>query len=217
MRSVPVLPITIGLLLAFGGPPLVASVTLRLADPKYPLASAFVGLTALVVLVIAVIGVALLWERRSLSSIGLRRATWRSLLWGLGLAAFFVLVFGPLIDLIFARVGHGGFEVGRSRLAGLPAWYLTIAIVVVGTIEEILYRGYAIERLAWLSGSYWVAGTVSVAASALAHVPMWGWLASSSFVISGGALTAFYVWRRDLSATIVAHVVTDLVGIVLAR
>ena len=32
---------------------------------------------------------------------------------------------------------------------------------------------------------------------------------------SGALATAFFVWRRDLLANVVAHVVTDFVGIVV--
>ena len=94
-------------------------------------------------------------------------------------------------------------------------WYLIIAVVIGGTVEEILYRGYAVERLASLTGSYWISSLVSVLVFGLAHVPPWGWGPALTTVLSGGVLTLFYVWTKDLNANILAHVTTDFVGIVL--
>jgi membrane protease YdiL (CAAX protease family) len=35
-------------------------------------------------------------------------------------------------------------------------------------------------------------------------------------LVSGGLLTALYVWRRDITALVLAHVATDLYGLVIA-
>jgi membrane protease YdiL (CAAX protease family) len=88
-------------------------------------------------------------------------------------------------------------------------------VVLGATAEEILYRGYAVERIATLTGSYWIAGVGSVLIFGVAHVPMWGWGPALSTIVSGGVLTAFFIWRRDLTANVIAHVLTDFVGIVV--
>ena len=89
-------------------------------------------------------------------------------------------------------------------------------MIVGGITEELLYRGYAVERIATLRGSYWLGDLISVLVYGLAHVPMWGWGPALTTILSGGILTLFFVWRGDLVANIIAHVVTDLAGIVLA-
>jgi membrane protease YdiL (CAAX protease family) len=53
-------------------------------------------------------------------------------------------------------------------------WYLVIAVVVGSIAEEVLYRGYAVECIASLTGSYWFGGIISVSVFGLAHVPLWG-------------------------------------------
>lgn len=60
---------------------------------------------------------------------------------------------------------------------------------------------------------------LTIERSQLLHsrVPMWGWVASLSFVVSGGLLAAFFMWRRDIIANIIAHVLTDVVGIAFAH
>jgi membrane protease YdiL (CAAX protease family) len=35
-------------------------------------------------------------------------------------------------------------------------------------------------------------------------------------VVSGGIFTALYIWQRDISFLILAHVITDLFGLVVA-
>lgn len=205
-----------GLALCFFGPPLVAAASARLASPVPAPGSAFAFLLALAAIPIGVVTIALAWERLSVSEIGLKRPTWHSFVTGSALASFFVLVFGPLAVWVFASFERPGFAEGVARTATLPSWYLIPSIVVVGATEEILYRGYAIQRLAVCTGSWRIGAAISTVGFALAHVPLWGWITSVSFLVSGGLLAAFYVWRRDLNANIIAHVITDIVGLALA-
>jgi hypothetical protein len=45
---------------------------------------------------------------------------------------------------------------------------------------------------------------------------MWGWAPAATTIVSGGILTVVYLWRQDILALILAHIATDLYGIVLA-
>ncbi len=111
---------------------------------------------------------------------------------------------------------RGSFEASLSAVKEVPTWYLTLTIVIVAAGEEWLYRAYAIERLATLTGSFWIAGGISVLAFALAHLPVWGPGLALSTLVSGAVMTALYVWRRDITFLIVAHVATDFYGLVVA-
>ncbi|NJN56392.1 MAG: CPBP family intramembrane metalloprotease [Leptolyngbyaceae cyanobacterium SL_5_9] len=113
------------------------------------------------------------------------------------------------------RLNLTGFEGGLSKLTLLPIWYLILAVVVGGTTEEILYRGYATERLSGFTGSYWSGSMLALIAFGLAHVPLWGWTPAFTTVISGSLLTLFYLWTGDLLPCIIAHIVTDGVGIIM--
>lgn len=215
MNSSAILPTTIGLGLAFGGPPLIASVSERSVSSGGIPTAELLSQCGLVAICAAVLVTLLVWEEQPLSTIGLQPLRWQSLVWGLALAGFFVFVFSPLAVWMLQHLRLSGFEAGLSKLAKLPVWYLVIAVVIGGTVEEILYRGYAVERLASLTGSYWIGGFVSVLVFGIAHVPLWGWGPALTTVLSGGVLTLFYVWTKDLDANIIAHVATDFVGIVL--
>ena len=102
-----------------------------------------------------------------------------------------------------------------ARLAGLPPWFLVFAAITAGVVEETLFRGYALERLGELTGSYTLAGICTLAIFALIHLPFWGWGPVVAFLIGGVVSTAFYVWRHDLMALIVAHALTDTLGLLL--
>lgn len=51
--------------------------------------------------------------------------------------------------------------------------------------EEGLDRGYATERLASLTGNYWIGSAIALLAFGLAHVPMWGWIPGLTTILSG--------------------------------
>jgi len=89
-----------------------------------------------------------------------------------------------------------------------------VAVATGGVVEEVLFRGYAITRLEAITGSQIFAAAVSVCVFALAHCPLWGPGPVVTFVLSGGFLAAWFVWRRDLAANIVAHVIVDSMGLV---
>jgi membrane protease YdiL (CAAX protease family) len=197
---------SLALLGALAGPPLFVVIPDRIFG-EYP------SLSVLAVLQLLYIGLAVfvLWvvvheERLPLQSIGLRppdRVTLVSgiLLW---LVTSFLLpiVTAPIVN----AMGTGGLEAGIRKLAVLPAWFRVIVGVSAGFVEEILYRGYAIERLTTISGKRWFAAAISIVAFGLAHVPAWGLGFSLAADFPFGILmTLFYLWRRDLLANILAH------------
>jgi membrane protease YdiL (CAAX protease family) len=204
-----------GLALALIGPGLIALSWKRATADQVSVAASAPWLLGFVALVASVAGIALFAEHLRAADIGFSRMSWASIPWAIALTLFLVSVFGPLAVWALAKTGLGGFDAGISRLAALPSWYLGLTIVIVATGEEWLYRGYAIERLAALTGSAWIAGGLSLLAFAIVHLPLWGIGASLTTLISGGIATALYVWRRDISFLMLAHVATDLYALVL--
>jgi uncharacterized protein len=205
---------SIGLCLALFGPALLAHLsTTFFPDPGFTIS--VLGELVLVSICLSVLLILFKWERLGLPSVGIKPLSPKSVAWGCAFAAFLIWIYSPLLGRAMVLAGIPWFTEGMARLSTYPAWYLTLAVIIGGTAEEFLYRGYAIERLGAITGSYWIAGSISVLVNALAHVPMWGWWVSLTFVVSGTIGTAFYLWRRDLLANIVAHVVTDFVGLVV--
>ncbi len=156
------------------------------------------------------------WEAQPVSSIGLA-LRWESVVLGLLLAFVFIRLVAPFLYWMVSRIGAGGFEKGLAKLSYMPVWFLLFAAITGGVVEELLYRGYAIERLATLTGSYGWAGLISTTVFAMVHLPMWGWGPVVTFFVSGGLLALFYIWTQDLVACIIGHAVTDAVGFITAH
>ena len=75
-----------------------------------------------------------------------------------------------------------------------------------GAVEETLYRGYAVERLATITGNTWLGGGIAALVFGLSHAPFWGMrFALATDLPFGMVMTAFYLWRRDVVANILAH------------
>lgn len=105
----------------------------------------------------------------------------------------------------------GDFDLGISKLQGLPTWYLIFAGITAGVIEELLYRGYPIERLSLLTGKVWVSGILSVIIFAVVHIPFWGTGSAIFTLFPGIVLTALYVCIIDLIANAIAHGLTAII------
>ena len=154
-------------------------------------------------------------ERLSLSSIGLHRPGWGTLGWGLAAAVALLASVMLTFALIAPALGLKQNMAATAGIVQVPLWLLLLTPIVAGVTEEILYRGYAIERLTFLTGRRWLGGLIAGAAFLLAH---WSWGGLQMIVVAFATviLTGLYLWRRDLACCMLAHVLTDLIGFALA-
>jgi membrane protease YdiL (CAAX protease family) len=97
-----------------------------------------------------------------------------------------------------------------------PLWFLASLVLRAAIFEEIFFRGFMIERLSEIARSRWLAAALSLAAFTLAHLGGWGWAHLIVAGFGGFVLTVLYLWRRDLVANMIAHLVTNTVGFLLA-
>ena len=167
-------------------------------------------------LAILAITAVLLWivvkrEKLPLSSIGLRTdQLGRSLAWSLALAA--VCLAAAVACL--AVYGAMGIHYGEGQAISRTLPVTTLAVVRAGFCEEVLYRGYAIERLQSLTGSKWIAAGISLTLFAAFHFRQ-GVAGVFLALVLGSILTAFYLWKRDLLSNIAAHFLVDFIPNVL--
>jgi len=147
-------------------------------------------------------------EGLPLASIGLRRPSWRDALIAALFAIAIVAGLGVILLVVFPAL-HVDMSGKLDRMMAAPGWWLLISVVRAGVSEEILFRGYPIERLQAWTGSRFVAAIVPLAAFSLAHVGSWGWSHLVVAAFGGGMLTVLYLWRRNLWANIVAHCIVD--------
>jgi membrane protease YdiL (CAAX protease family) len=97
-----------------------------------------------------------------------------------------------------------------------PLWFQLLLVTRAAVFEETFYRGFAIERLTQITGRRWLAALISVLAFTFAHLEYWGWAHLIVAAFGGIALTGLYLLRRDLSANMIAHFLTDASGFLLA-
>jgi membrane protease YdiL (CAAX protease family) len=202
-----------GLVLALGGPALVAIAGTWTRGDAVSVPAHAASVIVIALIVAAVLVIAGRYDGIRLRQLGFAHISWWTPVIGLALAVLFITVFGPLASWMMAKLNTGGFEVGLAEIAQLPRWYLALVIAIVAPAEEFLYRAFAIERLEMLTGSTLIASAISLVAFGLAHVPLWGWAPALTTLVSGGILTLVYVWRRDVVALMIGHVITDLFGI----
>ena len=194
---------------------LVSPAARLLGDPASTLTNVL-GQLALWTLCAIVLAIVVFWDHEPLSSIWLQPPRWQSVAWGLVLAAFTLAVIGPFSDWVRRTAGLPGFAQGMEVIAPIPVWLRALAAITAGITEEVLFRGYAITRLARLVGHIWVAAVIATIVFALLHYPVWGAGPVAGYIAGGMITTAFFVWRRDLVAMMVAHVIVDTMGIVIS-
>jgi len=89
-----------------------------------------------------------------------------------------------------------------------------LIVVRAGAVEELFYRGYAIERLQALGLNRYAAAAIPLLIFGVGH---WtgGWANILIALSLGAILAGFYLWRRDLLANIIGHFLVDFVANVL--
>src|SRR5438094_6222740 len=124
--------------------------------------------------------------------------------------------------LVIIRRGEGlsfrSIGLGTCRWWKSIAWGFVIAVVSAavvggraGVVEELFYRGYAIERLRMIGlGPFWSV-TIPLVIFSLGH---WSGGAANILIAfaAGIILTGFYLWRRDLVANMIGHGLVDFVA-----
>ena len=145
---------------------------------------ALMGSLVTVGLAIGVILVVIVWEKKPWREMGLRRITVRSLNIALASSAV-IAVGGTLLSLGIIKLFNLPMPTTMPEILNIfPIWF-SIWIVVSGSIaEEILYRGFVIERIGQLTGNIWIGGGITLVWFTLLHLPL-GWVYSLTIVFSG--------------------------------
>lgn len=206
-----------GLALAWGGTLLLISPqALRLFGDPANLAMAFVGQALMWALAAAVVAIVVLWERQPLASLWLKPLRWRSIVLGFALVAINIVLISPVGEWVRHATGLAGFSQGMERVMAFPLSYRIVAFMSAGVVEELLFRGYTVTRLAAMTGHVWLAGALAVIGFGVLHVPLWGWGFVISGLFAGAVFTAFFIWKKDLLAMMVFHATTDAIGFVIS-
>lgn len=195
--------------------------------PQLPVSSRIaqeIGLTTRIVsdvkwsaLAAAVFAWVLLVERRPLSSIGIRRPGWDTLGWALVMTAALVASLMLSYALILPALGLEMNRAATKSITDLSLLSQFALFVRAGVTEEILFRGFPIERLLELTRSKWIAVLVPGILFVGGHYLFWGVGQLVVVAFATVIITSFYLWRRDLICCMIAHILSDVIGFTLAR
>ena len=207
-------PVVVGLFVALFGAPLLG----RLDLPRWVNATAtryfLANSLSTWVLVGLVLAFVLYWEDRQLDSIGLRTPTCREAAVGLGAG-----VLGVVLGLLATGVAIVTLQLEQPEtLSALSQLSLPVQLVVVVTAvvtEEILWRGYPIERLTEVTGNAWVGAAVSGIVFLAVHFPAWGLVGAVPQAVFTLVIVGVYVWSRNVVACMVTHGVINVVMVLI--
>ncbi len=134
---------------------------------------------------------------------------WKSLAWGVVIAV--ACAVPAVVIANFTGYGHGP---GSQSFAKLPLWLIFLVVVRAGAVEELFFRGYAIDRFKRLGFGRTLSWVIPLLIFGVAH-----WTGGAANIaialVLGGILTAFYLWRQDLVANMFGHFLVDFVSNVL--
>lgn len=156
-------------------------------------------------------------ERERMRSLGFRRLDVETFAAGMGLGAFF-MIGSILLLLVWKAVWQ---EQATSAEGADPSnlpfyfvyWYPLLALATAAIAEEIIFRGYALERLLRLNVNPVLAIIMVQFAFSLYHVKD-GPLAMVTAALVGALFSIYYARYRNLTMTIVAHALVDALAIV---
>lgn len=161
--------------------------------------------------------VVLFWERKPFASMGFRPFTFQTLYEALGLVGFFfigMIAWRLIVSPWFPDIS---LPAGPAATGELPAnfflWFAPFALITASFAEEIIYRGYAMERLLTHFKNPLVALVLPHTAFALYHLKDGVENAVMLFFV-GWLFTWYYYKSRNLTLLILAHFTIDLLGVI---
>ncbi len=200
----------IGLGIALFGP-LIITVNKRLAKNEF---SVLVSKLILWVLVALVGFIIFFGENESLISIGFKKLTYETFLIGF-IGGIGSMVIMGLSHFIFKKIGPNKTENTYGELTKLSNNHRVLIVLTAAVVEEILYRGYAIERLSLFTNHIWFAGIISTLFFTAAHVFRWSLRHLIPVFLTGLFLAFLYILEKDIIACIIAHLIVDAVAFIL--
>lgn len=201
----------IGLAVAFAWP-LVYSIpgvsTHKLTNVRDDIVQ--ICVTWLVTSVLCVIAFAV--QRWRPSEFGIRGLGWRDVLASLAGVILAFLASGAASRL----VAMPSSVTELQKLVAVPLALRIAVVLTVSICEEFIYRGFAIEELAYLAGTRSLAGLLSWILFTVSHTGLYG--LSAALIIPGlvgAVLTGLYLWRRNLPSCMLMHAIMDGIFVVL--
>jgi uncharacterized protein len=155
------------------------------------------------------------WGIEPREAFGVRRVRASSLGWGL-VCFLASAILSALTIFAFVRLGITQDRATLTSLASRPVPIIILLAAMAAIAEEIIFRSVLITELEAATGMRWLAGLVSLVVFAAAHAGGWGPWQVIFAAVPGLVLTLFFLWKRDLWICILAHFLTDALGLLSA-
>ena len=150
-------------------------------------------------------------EKRTIASIGWKKLTIKLSLLAIGLGLVLFIVFG-ITTMVIQKIGLQLNQEIAEMISSKSIPVLILLALRAAVVEEVLFRGYAFERINELTNSKWVAGLVPLILFMLVHLS-WGVGHLLFILVGGGLLTLMYVTKRNLALNIIAHFTVDVIAL----
>lgn len=111
----------------------------------------------------------------------------------------------------FRSFGNG-FPKERFR-----SWSWIVSAISAGIVEEVIFRGYLMKQLAFLSRSTGVGLVLQAVLFGVAHGFYLGMRQVILIAVSGILIGVFALWRKNLRSAMVFHAWADIFGAILVR
>lgn len=169
--------------------------------------------------VIIIIGLIKYGETNKLSTLNIKKPSLEMVGIGMGLGGF------SLLYIFFHRIIFNFFNLSTSFEQQLenpsldkvgPEFifvYGIFSLITASVAEEIIYRGYATERLLQLKNSYWIAFLLPLLSFVLMHYRK-GLDHLLIVLVVGWLMQYYYLKFRNLTINIIGHFLIDLMAYV---
>lgn len=172
--------------------------------------STILGLILIWLLVIILLAIVKWGEKRAFSSLGAKPITGKEILLAVGIGILLSLMVPILTLLVSQIIPSDGGDI-EAVVSNTSWWMMLAGILTAGITEEIIFRGYLIERIIELTKKNWVALSVSLIAFVLPHTMSWNLTHVIAVVLPLGLiLSGMYLWKRNLLFNMIIHIVIDL-------
>lgn len=152
-------------------------------------------------------------EKRTIASIGWKKITAKTVFVGIGLGLVAFILFG-ISNVVIQALGLELSQETGELFASQPFLVLMFIALRAAVVEEVLFRGYAFERINELIKSKWIAALVPVIIFMLLHLS-WG-IGHLIFVFFvGGLFMLIYISKRNLGMVMIAHFIIDFIAILI--
>ncbi len=149
---------------------------------------------------VILVGFVLFVERQSLSSLSIKKPNGKDIKW-----AFYFFAIIVNWSWLMSHALNATQNDGVDMVTSLSVVNVIGIIITASITEEVIYRGYLLERIAKLTGKLWIGTLISFILFVIPHINTFGWIWLPTYGMGTILIYVFYIWRRNLIATMLLH------------